>query len=811
MPSDPFDFSNADPNAAGFLGIAPSAWRDLAAFGGNLASAANARTASGHLANGTGFAGPLGAAIGPTMEFGRQNAVTRSNLGMQAANTRGRQIENMLLESSLPTQLARNKMLQDIFQDPAKLNQLMQQFGGGGTAPGGGFGGALAASESSGNPAATNSAGYSGQHQFGSERLADLGFYKPAQGENLKANQWAGQFAIPGFPEVRTQSDFLASQPAQNAAYHAHIQNIDQAIAQTPGAQGLDPNGLRAVAHLGGVHGMQQFVQTGGKYNPTDSNGTSLTDYYRKFSGAGGASPAAGPRAQVPGSFQVAQAGQGALPLPPQPPEQQPSAQAPQQQPQGITPEEAGRRAEVYEQRANDLERQISVAEQTAKFTGLPIPKPAGDPAALRAAASQFRQLSLAGPTAAAQAGAKLQTAGPIAAAESQARLPGILAEKGFSVGPLGNMIPIPGGPADPAYVGAVESQKKMAEAQVTLKTVGPIEAAKENQRIITDRFGNMYRGGQYLGRGSEVKPVFDAATGREHYGDVGGVGIGAQQPGAAGGPAIVPATAELPIAKLSPAEQGRLTAAGKIEGEDLEHDRKIIETDLAHVVDNTIQGKANMLKLRDLIDPSATGFGAETRQAFKSAIQTLSPSFANAIDINASPGEELKKISTMGAGKSEREDQGAKGGLRLMQIYMEANPNLGNQPESNRHMANMILMAHQLHEDYATGANDFYQKNREGFRGPTHEAYKPVSQYDQAFIQKMRPEVYKSATDALNGKPYTEWSKGLTGPQMQIVGGILQRADPNAQVDLQGHMVPVNAFTKTIGPMDIMGASGGR
>jgi hypothetical protein len=37
------------------------------------------------------------------------------------------------------------------------------------------------------------------------------------------------------------------------------------------------------VAHLGGKHGMKKFVQSAGKYNPSDELGTSLQDYYDKF------------------------------------------------------------------------------------------------------------------------------------------------------------------------------------------------------------------------------------------------------------------------------------------------------------------------------------------------------------------------------------------------------------------------------------------------------------------------------------------------------------------------------------------------
>jgi hypothetical protein len=111
--------------------------------------------------------------------------------------------------------------------------------------------------------------------------------YKPAAGENLGANQWRGTLDIPGFPDVKTQADFLASPAAQRAALDVHVRNIDTAIAQTPGADQYDANGLRAVAHLGGPEGMRKFVASNGQYDPADANGTHLSDYYRRFSAPG--------------------------------------------------------------------------------------------------------------------------------------------------------------------------------------------------------------------------------------------------------------------------------------------------------------------------------------------------------------------------------------------------------------------------------------------------------------------------------------------------------------------------------------------
>ena len=181
---------------------------------------------------------------------------------------------------------------------------------GGVTAPapsasnGGGLQGPLATSESGNDPTAVNAQGFAGTYQMGTGRLADLGMYKPAQGENPNSNSWQGTLSIPGYPQVKTLADFRNNPDAQDAAYGAHISNIDQTIAATPGASNYDQSGLEAVAHLGGVAGMQKFVATGGKYDPADANGTKLSDYYQRFSGSAPASATAA--APVPGCHGLA-------------------------------------------------------------------------------------------------------------------------------------------------------------------------------------------------------------------------------------------------------------------------------------------------------------------------------------------------------------------------------------------------------------------------------------------------------------------------------------------------------------------------
>jgi hypothetical protein len=104
---------------------------------------------------------------------------------------------------------------------------------------------------------------YVGALQFGDARLQD---YKKATGS------------------LFTQDEFKADSALQDKVAAWHIADIDKTIDGLGlNTDGYDRDGLRAVAHLGGKHGMKKFVQSAGKYNPSDELGTSLQDYYDKF------------------------------------------------------------------------------------------------------------------------------------------------------------------------------------------------------------------------------------------------------------------------------------------------------------------------------------------------------------------------------------------------------------------------------------------------------------------------------------------------------------------------------------------------
>jgi len=105
---------------------------------------------------------------------------------------------------------------------------------------------------------------FTGLYQFGDARLSD---YRKATGAKF------------------TKADFTDDEALQQKVADWHFQDLAEAIdALGSDADSYDRDGLMAVAHLGGVGGMKKYVRTNGQYNPSDALGTSLSDYYSKFS-----------------------------------------------------------------------------------------------------------------------------------------------------------------------------------------------------------------------------------------------------------------------------------------------------------------------------------------------------------------------------------------------------------------------------------------------------------------------------------------------------------------------------------------------
>ena len=146
----------------------------------------------------------------------------------------------------------------------------------------------LIRTESAGNFSARNDVtgagghvGHFGRGQFGVARLNDAK-------------------AAGAIPHDMTPDQFMANPQAQQAVEQWHVADInnfirdrglDRYVGQQVNGVTITPNGMLAVAHLGGKGGLQRFLETGGQYNPADAFGTSLMDYMRTHGEVPGTAP----------------------------------------------------------------------------------------------------------------------------------------------------------------------------------------------------------------------------------------------------------------------------------------------------------------------------------------------------------------------------------------------------------------------------------------------------------------------------------------------------------------------------------------
>ena len=132
---------------------------------------------------------------------------------------------------------------------------------------------ALSQSESSGRYGVVNKEGYTGKYQFGPSRLAD---YMNATGQQFSMEQFRTDPELQERVQAWHENDILN---------FISSEGLDQYIGMNVGGVEITPTAMLGMAHLGGKGGMKKFLETGGAYNPSDSNGTSLRDYGQKFSG----------------------------------------------------------------------------------------------------------------------------------------------------------------------------------------------------------------------------------------------------------------------------------------------------------------------------------------------------------------------------------------------------------------------------------------------------------------------------------------------------------------------------------------------
>lgn len=431
--SDPFDSTGTEAPAFGG-GMPPQFYNNLLAFGAATMAGANARTPQGFLANGAGPLGPIGVGLQGAMANSQQMAKTRSELGLQQA-----QSANLGAEARMHgAQVSQMNQAMDLF------NRYINN----GSVPG------LA----SGAPSSTTGADNSGTQTPGGPAPDKYATATPAPGPMADVvQQTASKYGVPlaiatwvgshesgwnpnatngqGTNQVNGAWQFKAGTAQQYGVADPtnFAQSTDGAMrylrdlaiknngdwGKVIDQYGTTSTGQGAAADSAVKQGFQQYLNRVG-LSPQAAAGTPSQS---------GATPAAAAQGGAPSPYQVAQAGAGPLPVPGQ------QLRAPLQMSPGMMP-----------------------------------------------------------------------TAAPWNAGTA-----------------LGNQAAIMS--LNPYTAGFGKPLEAQSQKLLDLSTVAPAAAAKAAQTITTDRFGNRYQGNTYIGRGPEVKEVWNPQTNQFDWGDVGALG----------------------------------------------------------------------------------------------------------------------------------------------------------------------------------------------------------------------------------------------------------------------------------------------
>ena len=156
---------------------------------------------------------------------------------------------------------------------PIALNQGMGQSS---------FPASLIQSESGGDWGALNNErgsggvrGHGGRLQFGDARLTDAA--RAGVIPRLSPDQFAKQS-----PRIQRRVEEWHFRDIDD---QIRRRGLDRFVGEEIDGQPVTMDAMRSVAHLGGMGGLQKFLETGGRHNPQDSFGTSLSDYHRRHGG----------------------------------------------------------------------------------------------------------------------------------------------------------------------------------------------------------------------------------------------------------------------------------------------------------------------------------------------------------------------------------------------------------------------------------------------------------------------------------------------------------------------------------------------
>lgn len=626
----------------------------------------------------------------------------------------------------------------------------------------------LASRESGSDPSAVNAGGYSGMFQQGAARLSDpgVGVYTPAKGEDVAANTWQGTFNIPGFPDVKTHADFLASPGAQKAALAAEVVNTNQAIASTPGADKFSTSGLQAVAHLGGVAGMQKFVATGGAYNPTDANGTHLSDYYNHFAQGGPAAlqatfghPDGPPQPSAAPGVTVAPAPVGAAPAP--------------------APIQTAARGAIPGGTATD-----ATAGPGFDASGNPLPAGSWDASPVAAATPPTVQAPVQQP-AIQNPNALLGVAAPAG--------PTPPAPVNALAGPAPVTVP-PAPVAPTAQPGTGMNSPQVQQAQELMRRATQIEmaaAATPNdpraKMAAAAMASDLRARAQVIMQADSV--TVDPVTGIQTH-----TLTGKQDPAAQ--PVHNPAR----VTKAETAGGTLLTQPGSpdrlipFSGRPEQVDAYKSDLPRAEALTTAAQSsQASMPRLNEMADLAsqlATGGAAPELRAKAAAMleqQGVAPATIKEFTgmDSGSAAQLFTKLAISTAGAAAKADVGANNGIQSTQLYQSANPGMNLLPDANTRVTNMMRVSAQQIQDYAQAALQHFGANEQTFLAGGN--YAPLTTFNRQWLAQSNPQIGAAAIGILNGDPFEKWSAKITPAEGAKAAAMAGRVDPTIQVPLKG------------------------
>ncbi len=152
---------------------------------------------------------------------------------------------------------------------------------------------ALRMRESGDNYQAQNQYGARGAYQFHEAALRSIGWYND-DGTNGSPDDWRGSFtAASGVSNIQ---QFLASRTSQDNAMKewakelweyassAQFRSTDY-LGETIKGTVVTATGIIGGGHLWGPQAIDQYLDSGGSYDPKDPFGTPISEYVRLFSG----------------------------------------------------------------------------------------------------------------------------------------------------------------------------------------------------------------------------------------------------------------------------------------------------------------------------------------------------------------------------------------------------------------------------------------------------------------------------------------------------------------------------------------------